>query len=196
MTFLVRAVGLCVTMLLAGCGSSPATDYYSLAAVSGKARSASLGTIEVRRPDIAGYLDRAEILTQWDGHRLQLTPNACWGEPLASMVGRVLAEDLTDRLRGSIVFSAASDLSIPADTVIELALWKFDLASDGYVHLNALTSLRGSGPPATRVFALQARPATTDPDAVVAAMSDLLGQLADGIAELMTRGAVSAAPAQ
>jgi uncharacterized protein len=176
-------------LLLCGCGSSPNTAYYALAAVSGTVRPASLGTIEVRRPGIAGYLDRAEILAQWNGHRLQLAQNECWGEPIASMIGRVLAEDLTDRLRGTIVFSAASDLSIPASTVVELAIGKFDLDQDGTVHLNALTSVRGSGRQATRAIALQARPVTSETGAVVATMSRLLGQLADEIATiLMARG--------
>jgi uncharacterized protein len=176
-------------LTFSGCGSSPSTAYYALAAVSGTIRQASLGTIEVRRPSIAGYLDRAEILTQWDGHRIQLAQSECWGEPIASMIGRVLAEDLTHRLRGTIVFSAASDLSIQASTVVELAIWKFDLDRDGSVHLDALTSVRASGQQSTRAIALQARPATTDTNAVVAAMSSVLGQLADEISiALVARG--------
>ena len=189
MTKSLRGLALSGVMLLAGCGSSPATAYYALAAVSGSMRQASLGTIEVRRPGIAGYLDRAEILTQWDGHRLQLAQDACWGEPIASMIGRVLAEDLTDRLRGTIVFNASSDLSIKATTVIELAIWKFDFGPDGFVHLNALSSVRGAGPQTARAIALQARPATTEPGAVVAAMSGLLGQLADEIANALMASA-------
>jgi uncharacterized lipoprotein YmbA len=175
-----------------GCGSSPDTAYYALAAARGTIRQASLGTIEVRRPGIAGYLDRAEILMQWDGHRIQLAPNAAWGEPIGSMIGRVLAEDLTERLRGTIVFSAASDFSIQASAVVELAIWKFDLDRDGFLHLNGLVSVHSPGgqvPQSTRTIALQARADTTDIGAVVATMSRLLGQLADEIATtLVARG--------
>jgi uncharacterized lipoprotein YmbA len=177
----MRAVFLAVGLLYGGCGTSPNTTYYSLAAVSGKVREASLGTIEVRRPGIAGYLDRSEVLAQWDGQRLELAHNTAWAEPIAAMIGRVLADNLSDRLHGTIAFGASSDLSIQASTVIELAIRKFDLSSDGNVHLNALWSLRGAGQPATHAVALQARLATTDTGAVVAAMSGLLGQLADEI---------------
>jgi uncharacterized lipoprotein YmbA len=184
----MRAVWLLV-MMLAGCGSSPSSAYYALAAVSGTIHQAALGTIEVRRPAVAGYLDRAEILTQWDGQRLQLAHYECWGEPLASMIGRVLAEDLTERLRGTIVFNASADLSLRAATVIELSLWKFDLGPDGAVHLDALAALRGAGEPTTHAIRLQARPVTTDTGAVVAVMSQLLGQLADQLATaLIARG--------
>ena len=78
----MRAAWAAVGLSFFGCGSSPNTAYYTLAAVSGTVRQASLGTIEVRRPGIAGYLDRAEILAQWDDHRLRLAQNACWGEPI------------------------------------------------------------------------------------------------------------------
>jgi uncharacterized lipoprotein YmbA len=187
----VRAVWMTVGLLFCGCGSSPNTTYYTLAAVSGTIRQASLGTIEVRRPGIAGYLDRTEVLAQWDGQRLQLANNSAWGEPITAMIGRVLAEDLSDRLHGSVAISASSDLTVQASAVVELVIRKFDLGADGYVHLNVLWSLRGAGQTSTRASALQARPVTpTDTGAIVAAMSGVLGQLADEIAnELLARGA-------
>lgn len=190
---------LAVGLMLCGCGSSPNPTYYTLAAVSGTVRQASLGAIEVRRPGVAGYLDRTEILAQWDGQRLQLASNSAWGEPIASMIGRVLAEDLTNRLHDSIAVSATSDLTVQTTTAVELVIRKFDLGADGYVHLNVLASVRSGGQSTPRAIALQARPtSTTDTDAIVAAMSGLLGQLADELANvLVARGnsAVVQAPA-
>jgi hypothetical protein len=195
----MRAVWMAVAFVFCGCGSSPNTTYYALAAVSGTIRQASLGSIEVRRPGIAGYLDRTEILAQWDGQRLQLVNNAGWAEPIASMIGRVLTEDLSDRLHGTIVFGASSDLSIQATTVIELVVRKFDLGPDGYVHLNVLWSVRGEGRSSTRAVALQARPVRADTDAVVGTMSNLLGQLADEITNALLAqgdGALGQTPRQ
>jgi uncharacterized protein len=191
----LSVLGVCLTvgLLFGGCGSSPNTTYYSLAAVSGTLRQAALGTVEVRRPGIAGYLDRTEILAQWDGQRLELANNVGWAEPIAAMVGRVLAEDLSDRLKGTIVFAASSDLSLQPATVVELVIRKFDLAADGFVHLRVLWSVRGAGQTSAQAVALQARPAATDTAAIVAAMSGLLGQLADEIAStLQARGTASA----
>ena len=191
----MRAVWVAMGFLWCGCGTSPNTTYYTLAAVSGTLRQASLGTVEVRRPGIAGYLDRTEILAQWDGQRLQLADNACWGEPIAAMIGRVLADDLSERLRGTIVLGASSELSIQAAVVVELVIRKFDLGTDGYVHLNVLASIRRAGETSTRAVALQTRPVGTDTGAVVAAMSNLLGQLADELANaLLTRA--DSAPSQ
>ena len=176
----MRAAFVLCGMLFCGCGSSPNTTYYTLAAVSGSVRQASLGAIEVRRPNIAGYLDRTEILAQWDGQRLQLASNSGWAEPIAAMIGRVLADDLNDRLRGTVVISTAAELAIQSTAVVELVIRKFDLGADGYVHLNAIWSTRGLG---ARAADLKVRPVTTeDTGAIVAAMSGVLGQLADEIA--------------
>ena len=184
----MRALWLIIGGLCCGCGSSPNTTYYALAAVSGTIRQASLGTVEVRRPGISGYLDRTEILAPWDGQRLQLAQGAGWAEPISAMIGRVLAENLDNRLPGTIVFAASSDLSIQANTVIELVVRKFDLASDGNVHLNVLWSIRSAGQTTTHTSSLKAAPSASDTAPTVAAMSTLLGKLADDIAHtLLTR---------
>lgn len=185
----IRRAWIAALLACCACGSSPNTAFYALAAVRGTIQQASLGAIEVRRPSIAGYLDRAEILGPWDGQRLQLSQSTCWAEPIAAMLGRVLAEDLNHRLQGTVVFNAASGLSIQADAVVELAVWKFDLDRDGYVQLDALASLRwpqGQHPASTRAIALRAQPATSAASGVVDAMSGLLGQLADEIAAALS----------
>jgi len=191
----MRALSLGVVLFFCGCGSSPNTTYYALAAVSGTIRQASLGTVEVRRPGIAGYLDRTEILGPWDGQRLQLSQGAGWAEPISAMVGRVLAENLESRLPGTVVFAASSDLSLQANTVIELVIRKFDLGSDGNVHLNVLWSVRGGGQTTTRTSSLQATPSAADTGPTVTAMGSLLGKLADEIAgALLSRGSPAAPP--
>jgi uncharacterized protein len=187
--FVCAAIGLA----LCACGSSPNTTYYALAATSGTVRQASLGPIEVRRPGIAGYLDRTEILAQWDGQRLQLSQGAGWAEPITAMIGRVLAENLSNRLPGTIAFNASSELSLQANTVVEIVIRKFDLASDGNVHLHALWSIRGGGQTTTHTAALQTQPNTTETAPTVAAMSTLLGQLADKITTTLLERAAPAA---
>lgn len=178
----MKRAWIAIAGLLCACGSSPSTTYYSLAATSGTLRQAALGVIEVRRPGVAGYLDRTEILARWDGQRLQLAQGAGWAEPLSAMIGRVLAENLDERLPQTVVFSASSQLSVQADRVIELHVRKFDQARDGSLQLKVLWSVRGAGQTSTHATTLQARPTGPETAATVAAMSTLLGQLADQIA--------------
>ena len=180
---MTRAMILCLA--LGACASSPEPAYYTLTALPGARLPAALGSIEVRRPSLAGYLDRAEILTQVVGQRLQVAHGERWAEPLAIMIGRVLTDDLAARLPNSTVFSEASDLSLRAARVVELSIAKLDLDLDGYLRLRALLVIRSDAaqtPVQARTIALSARPTTRELPRLVAAMSGLLGQLADEIA--------------
>jgi len=179
---------------LVACGSSPEPAYYALGRVPGVLIADPLGSIEVRRPSIAGYLDRSEILTQVVDHRLRLASNERWGEPLALMIGRVLADDLGERLPGSTVFTESSDMSIHASRVVELSISKLELDADGYVRLKALLALRsdtGQAPALTRTLTLQARPSSSETPALVDTMSGLVGLLANEIAGALKASAVS-----
>jgi uncharacterized lipoprotein YmbA len=101
------------------------------------------------------------------------------------MIGRVLTDDLAERLPNSTVFSEASDLSLRAAHVVELSIGKLDLDPDGYLRLRALLLVRSEAvqtPVRARTVTLSTRPATTELPGLVAAMSRLLGELADDIA--------------
>jgi uncharacterized lipoprotein YmbA len=175
---------LVCTIALAGCGASPEPFYYTLAPTPGVAAPAPLAghAIEVRQPSIAGYLDRSEIVVQVVEHRLRLASNQRWSEPLGLMIARILADDLTERLPGSTVFSEAAHLSVEPTSVVELGVRKFDLDADGFVRLKALLVVRSGAGQSARAVALQARPKTSETSDLATSMSDLLGQLADEIA--------------
>ena len=182
--------GLLLACAHAACGTSAEPLYYALASAPGARVAKALGTIEVRQPNVAGYLDRSEILTEVVDHRLRLATNERWGEPFGVMIGRVLAEDLSERLPGSTVFTEASGMSIRAARFVELSIWKFDLDADGYVRLKALLALRseaGDVPTVTRTVNLQARPGV-GLHGQVDAMSRLLGLLADEIVGSLDAG--------
>jgi uncharacterized lipoprotein YmbA len=184
-------VALALACTLVACATSAEPVYYALASAPGTRNPKAIGSIEVRQPNIAGYLDRSEILTEIVNHRLRLASNERWGEPFAIMIGRVLAENLSERLPGSTVFTEASGMSIHASRLVELSIWKFDLDVDGYVRLKALLALRSddAGVAAvTRTVSLQARPASEGLNGLVDAMSRLLGLLADEIAGSLDAG--------
>lgn len=186
MTPRAPALALLATLLLAGC-TSPEPAYYALAAVPGIAQPGGPHLIELRRPSIAGYLDRSEIVRGDQGYRLDLRPGERWGEPFGTMIGRVLAEDLGERLPGSTVFTDQGSLSPEPQARIELNVQRFDLRPDGHVSLLAQVALSGLRRKRglTRTFRLDTAPSSASTTDLVAAMSRLLGQLADGIAAML-----------
>jgi uncharacterized lipoprotein YmbA len=167
---------------------SPDPAIYTLRAVPGQPRLGGPSAIKIARPGLAGYLDRQEIVRDSAASRLSLRSGERWGEPLGDMIGRVLAEDLTQRLTGSSVFTEAGTISVDPAATIELDIQRFDLDASGIVVLLAQVAVeqgRSHDPAGTRSIRLTLPPASDSTSDLVAAMSALIGQLADAVADMV-----------
>ena len=187
-------LALLVLGLLAGCSRSTDPRLYTLVARQGSATYPATGTLEVRRPSIAGYLDRREIVRSVLGERLELSSDANWAEPLDAMFGRVLAADLALRLPRSRVLTDLNTLGAVADTRLDLEVQRFEQGPDGVV-LQVLIALRRGEqtvPVGLEAITLQDRVTSHATEAVVAAMNGLLGELADRIARMVATPPASA----
>jgi uncharacterized protein len=180
-----RWLALLAGLVLCGCAASPEPAYYTLAPVAGPAQPGGPATIEVRRPGLAAYLDRTDIVRRGDDYRLDIQSREQWGEPLDTLIGRVLAENLTDRLPGSTVFS--DDAISPHEALVRLDIQRFEEDSHGTVTLLAQVAVQRAPnrPPAVRSLRLTAQAQSSSTSDMVAAMSQLLGQLADTIAAML-----------
>lgn len=182
-----------------GCGSSPPSTFYALSAERGVAEPALVHTLKLRRPAIAGYLDRQAIVAQVTGHRLVLVDTDRWASPLDEMLGRVLAQDIEQRLAGSVVFTEDGAITAEAEITLEVDVRRLDVGDGGEASLVAEVAMeKGAGHAAlaTRRVELRQAPRDTSTRALVAAMSDLVGKLADAIAALVRSAAsADAAPA-
>ena len=179
---------------LAGCGSSPPSSFYALSPESGAAHPSSFRTIKLRRPGIAGYLDRPDIVKTIIDHRLRANDTDRWAAPLDEMLGRVLAEDLEERLPGSVVFTEDGAITADAEATIEIDLRRFEVGAGGDVNLVAEVALeKGDAhvPAGTRAVRLKQAPSAPGTSALVETMSEMLGKLADEIAALVRVSGVS-----
>ncbi len=167
--------------------TSPEPALYTLRPVLGTPQGGGPIAVKLEQPGLAGYLDRTEIVRDAAANRLDLASGERWGEPLGDMIGRVLGLDLSQRLPGSSVFTAAGTLSVDATATVELDVQRFDLDTDGTVVLLAQVAVeQGSRDPAfTRSLRLTSRPASAATADLVSAMSAVLGQLADALAALL-----------
>ncbi|MDB4973119.1 MAG: hypothetical protein JWN48_1460 [Myxococcaceae bacterium] len=175
---------LMLLALLAACTRSSDPRLYTLVEAKSAASYPSARTIEVRRPSMAGYLDRREIVRGVLQERLDVASDANWAEPLDAMFGRVLAADLSLRLPRSRVFTDLNTLGAVSDVRIDIELQRFDQSADGLV-LRALVALRNGAQMApVNIEAIELRQPGKQRavDGQVAAMNALLGQLADRIA--------------
>ena len=177
---LVPVLAMLGLLPLAGCGSSD-PDYYTLRPWPGAAQGGGPLTLKLRTPGVASTLDRDYIVRSDGGYKLKLAHDAAWGEPLADMIGQTLAQDLQQRLPGTTVFTQAGAISTEAQAQLELDVSRFAQDPDGNVEIAATLSVSrpDSGPTASHALHLVMAPTGPSVDALVAALSQLLGQGAD-----------------
>lgn len=180
----------------AGCGTSRDPVYYALQPRGGAVVAARPRLVELERPEVAGYLDRSDIVTGVVGYRLHTRSGDAWGEPLADMIGRVLADDLGARLSGAnVVLESSGASTTEPDARVAVDVRRFDAGDDGNVVLVAQVVVEpkaGSDappgpppPPIARTFKLTAKPTGGGTGAIVATMSGLLSELADRISAML-----------
>ena len=165
--------------------SSPDPTYYTLQPEPGMVRPAAAYTIEVRRPGLAGYLDRSDIVLKDAGYKLAVNSQERWAEPLGDMIGRVLTQDLAQRLPASSIFSESGAITADPALRVEVDIDRFDAEQDGAVTLVASVAIEAGAthhPLRARTVTLSATPAGGAAN-LAAAMSGLLGGLADRLAQ-------------
>jgi uncharacterized protein len=177
--------------VLAAC-SSPNPALYTLAPVPGTPQGGGPKVIVLREIGLARYLERSQIVRSSEDYRLDVLANDWWGESLGTMIGRVLEEELSQRLPGTTVFGESGAIAADADATVEINILRMDADRTGTVILSAqiaVTFAKSRRAPSTRAVRLTAQPPTPDVKGEVAAISVALGQLADATAALL-RGKV------
>ncbi len=179
--------------VLSGCGSSVNPSLYTIAPVKGAELVSTSKVIVVQQVAIARYLDRTPIVRSSEGYRLDVLANDWWGEPLTAMVTRILVEELGQRLPTSVVLNDSGAVSARPDVTIEVNVQRLDRDQTGKVLLIAQASLTypRRADPVLKSFRITVPAASNETAAQVAASSDAIGQLADGLADLVARNRVA-----
>ena len=182
---MIRGLVLAALLALAACASPP-PNLFTLAAVPGPVVTTPIRSVELRRIGLAGYLDRPGIVRANVQYRLDVSDIDRWGEPLGGMLDRVFTEDLVSRLPGTAVFSESGAISTTPDATLEVDVQRFDAGANDELVLLAQVAIRRDGRTATAQTLRLTRPLASQGTAdLVAAMSALLGQFADRVADLL-----------
>ncbi len=178
---------LAVALTLAACSSSPPPALYTVAPISGTPVSGAPRVVLLQQITLARYLERQQIVRSSENYRLDVMSNDWWGEPLGAMLGRVLVEELGQRLPGSTVLGENGGISSSPDVTIELNIQRLDKDTSGNLVLQAQAGVafRGKGAPVLRAFRFSVPPPAPDVAGEVAAISTAVGQLADGLATML-----------
>ena len=181
-----RFAGLALPLLAAAC-SSPEPVYYTVATRPGAVLPAGPKVIMLKDISLASYLDRREIVRSSEGYKLDVRSNDWWGQPLGGMLGNTLVIELSQRLPGSKIYAESGAINTDPNAVIGINLQRLDADSVGALVLLAQVAVDFNRPQrtASRTFTItKPLPAPGTPG-LVAAISDAVGELADGIAAML-----------
>lgn len=173
--------------------SSPNPTLYTIASVPGAERVAGRNTgpkvVVLRQVGLAHYLEREQIVRSSENYKLDVMANDWWGEPLAAMLGRVLVEELRQRLPQTVVISESGAVSATPDATIAVDVQRLDKDAAGGLVLQAQASVsKKRGEPVLRSFRITVPSPMPDVSGHVAAISTAVGQLADGLAAMTLAG--------
>lgn len=180
-----RLTLLLALVSLAACASSPPTRYFALdpVAPAGGSRAVAGEPVKIDAVHIPPALDRNSLVRGESDNQLNISSQDRWAGDLGEMTRRVLTQNLASRLPSGMVIAPESPAPPSARGVV-VDILTFQPQGPGEVVLDAdWTLLEGtqSNPVLRRsVHLTTAGAASAQGEA--AAMSTLLGQLADGMA--------------
>ncbi|MCB1919905.1 MAG: membrane integrity-associated transporter subunit PqiC [Candidatus Competibacteraceae bacterium] len=191
----IRWTAIVGFLMLAGCGSTPPTAFYTLNPLSTPLPATQTGvsrsdvTIGVGPVTIPEFLDRPQIVTRTTANRLDVDEFHRWGGSLQEDFARVLVENLSRLLATNrvSVYPNPEPLDLRYRIVIDIQQFDGRLGED--VTLNALWTLldekAGKPSPLTRRFEYRAPAASADYEGLVAAHSAALEAFSRELADAL-----------
>lgn len=181
----------CIVLLsilaIQGC-SGPPTRFYTLSPIAPKAREVAgsdcrMTTIGVGRVVLPEVLDRLSMVRADGPDRIDISNEARWAAPLDGIIRNVLAEDLRDRLPPGRVVLPGDASPQDGSAGLEISVQRFVGDTTGHVVMEAdWTLLNAHGSPRlTRSELIKVFAGSPQTDAVVGAMNEALGRLADRV---------------
>jgi len=180
-----RLTPVLALLTLAACASSPPTRFFTLDAVApaGSSRIPAGEPVKIDAVHIPPALDRNSLVRGESDNQLNISSQDRWAGDLGEMTRRVLTQNLASRLPSGMVIAPESPAP-PSARGLVVDILTFQPQASGEVVLDAdWTLLEGtqSNPVLRRSVHLTAA-AAPSAQGEAAAMSTLLGQLADSMA--------------
>jgi uncharacterized protein len=178
---------LVLPALAAACSASPDPALYTLQMKPGPVLPSGPRVIQLRDIGLARYLDRREIVRSAADYKLGVMANDWWGEPLGAMLSRVIVLGLSERLPSSSIYAEGGAISGDPTAVLAVNIQRLDLDQAGAVELMAQAAVEFNRPrrTATRNFRIVKPVPSPNVAGQVAATSDAVGELTDGLAALL-----------
>jgi uncharacterized lipoprotein YmbA len=176
------ALGLAA--LVAGCGTSPPSRFYTLDSTAKTLSTASADYAVLVGPvTVPSVVDRPEFVVLVAPNRVEIDQFNRWAAPLAEGIARTVADDLATLL-GTSEVATAPFANFDADYRVTINVQRFESSPGQSVRLDAVWSVRRVADGQTRSGRSEAQEAATGEgfDALAAAHSRAVAKLSGEIA--------------
>jgi len=140
---------VCGSVILAGCGTSPTSRFYTLPPVqptvvgTGAPSPEAVVTLSVGPITISDYLDRPQIVVRSSQNELLLSEFNRWAGSLQSDTARVLRENLEKMLAGDGISVTSWRRGIPSVHRVSVDVSRFEATGETAVVLKAQWAVFG-----------------------------------------------------
>lgn len=187
---LLSVLLIAVTLLFAGCGTSPKTQIYILNTIDRDTSAAALDVqslvIKVGPVSIPSSLDQQPIVTRIGANALQEDEYNRWSGDYQRDIQRIMGENITILLPGSQLILGRELTLLPVDFQVIINVREFDGKLGGVVTLNANWTVARKDKKKSAVAkksVLQENTAGASYQDYAAAQSRLLARLSQEIAD-------------
>lgn len=178
--------GLSGLLLLAGCGRSPQTTFYTLTplveqATTPRGASPSIAIASVTLPEL---VDRPQLVVPDAGTRVAILETQRWAEPLKSALPRLLAENISRLMNSDRVSAYPQHAANSAEYRLFVDIQRFEQAGNTVV-VDALWEIRSAkgAKPVTGRSKLVEPVGSADYEAVVAGYSRAVATLSKEVVQ-------------
>ena len=183
-----KLLALGSAVLLGACASSPPVRYFTLQGPMEETCAPVLTTtmarsVQLLRLSVPEAVDRPQLVFRTGDNTLNMNDNALWAEPLNTALSRTLAADLSQALGCAPVLLRSTNMEGTAWS-LSVELRRFDAGPGRAVVLEAwwILSGRANGKTLNRRSVVRESAAGETPEAIVAAQSRAVKELARDIA--------------
>lgn len=143
-----RGLTLLIALLCCSCiqlgGPPQELDYYRLKSTANTSppSSDSALTIAIKIIDFPSFLDRLQIVTHDQNHKVQISPKAFWAEPLADSLVAVLRQNMKQQLPLTRITLSPWETEPTDATKVELLINEFSGFPGGSVWVDMNWAIR------------------------------------------------------
>ena len=185
------AMGVVLSVLIAGCGASPPIQYYMLnsGVVTGKERphlapNLSVGLGPITLPEI---IDRPQLVVRTNTNRVVVADTHRWAGLLKNEIPRVITENLSRILGSTNIRYYPQHGSDTAETRIHVNIQRFESVLGKTATIDAIWTIQRAGSTGRQIDSVHVQESVPDEsyDAVVAAYGRAVFAVSQAIASTL-----------